>query len=192
LGNLRKNAFILNNIAKTNKYQGKYSEALENSEEALEIAEKIGDVNLKNDTLGLIKSLKERTFESYERSFETESSQQIRKIKQEIICNPKWNAIDIKNFLKGFFDGFFNSIRDSSNWQRVKTVLNESKPNIFEISSGDNFKAYFQIIEESKKRRTLQIEWEARSLISRQIWENIVKNLIDIFKKPGIKSLKKR
>ena len=192
LGNLRKNAFILNNIAKTNRYQGKYSEALKNSEEALEIAEKIGDVDLKNDTLGLIKSIKERTFKSYERSFETESSQQIRKIKQEIICNPKWNGIDIKNFLKGFFDGFFNNIRDSFNWQRVKTILNDSKPNMLEISSGDNFKAFFQIIEKSKKSRTLQIEWEARSLMSRRIWEKTVKNLIEIFKKPGIKSLKKR
>ena len=192
LGNLRINASILNNIATANRYQRKYSEALKNSEEALEIAEKLGDIDLKNDTLGLIKSLKERTFESYEMSFETESSQQIRKIKQEIICNPKWNAIDIKNFLKGFFDGFFNNIRDSFNWQRVKTILNDSGPNVFEISSGDNFKAFFQIIEKSKKSRTLQIEWEARSLMSRRIWEKTVKNLIEIFKKPGIKSLKKR
>jgi hypothetical protein len=63
---------------------------------------------------------------------------------------------------------------------------------VFEISSGDNFKAFFQIIEKSKKSRTLQIEWEARSLMSRRIWEKIVKTLIEIFKKPGIKSLKKR
>jgi len=179
------------NFARINEYQGKFQEAVKLYEEASAIAEMIGEKETKNSILDLLKYAKEKKAETLNMVDENGTSQGIRKIKQEIICHPKWNSNDIKNFLKGFFKGFFNAFRDSLNWQRVETNCNELKPNLLEISSGDNFIATFYIIEEGKKKKSIQIEWEERSVATRQVWEVIINRLTDLFKKPGLKSLNK-
>ncbi len=191
LGNPSLKISCLANYARINEYQGKFQEAVELYEEASEIAEKIGEKETKNSILDLLKSAKEKTAETIGMVVKSGTTQGIRKIKQDIICHPKWNLNDIKNFLKGFIKPFFNSFRDSLNWQRVETECIELQSNLLEISSGDNFKATFHIIEEDKKKLTLQIIWEERSPVARQVWEGITDQLTDLFKKPGLKSLKK-
>ncbi|MFX1567959.1 MAG: tetratricopeptide repeat protein [Promethearchaeota archaeon] len=191
LGNPSLKIACLANLARINEYQGNFQKAVDLYEEASEIAEIIGEKETKNSILDLIKAAKSKTAETIGMVVKDGDTQGIRKIKQDIICHPKWNSNDIKNFLKGFIKPFFDAFRDSLNWQRVVTNCNELQPNLLEISSGDNFKATFHIIEESKKKMTLQIEWEERSPVTRQVWEGITNQLTDLFKKPGIKSLKK-
>ncbi|MBY9006421.1 MAG: tetratricopeptide repeat protein [Candidatus Lokiarchaeota archaeon] len=193
LGRLDTYSSCLIYLGGINKDQGRIQEALKLYEKALEIAKKLGDPEFVDTMHTLIKMTKgkgEGAEEDYEMGID--SSQEIIKTKQEFICNSKWNIKDIMNFLKGFLNGFFNSFRDSMNWQRVKTISKELKPNMLDVSSGDNFKAVFHIIEGNKKTRTIQMEWEIRSSTSNHIWESLVKALTDIFKKPGIKSVKKR
>jgi len=191
LGNPSLKIACLANLARINEYQGKFQEAIELYEEASEIAEIIGEKETRNSILDLIKAAKDKTAETIDMIVKNGDAQGIRKIKQRIICHPKWNSNDIKNFLKGFIKPFFDTFRDSLNWQRVVTNCNELQPNLLEISSGDNFKATFHIIEENKKKKTLQIEWEERSPVAKQVWEGITNQLTDLFKKPGLKSLKK-
>ncbi|MFX1365982.1 MAG: tetratricopeptide repeat protein [Promethearchaeota archaeon] len=179
----------LANLARINESQGKFQEAVELYEEASNIAEIIGEKETKNSILELIKAAKDKTAETIGMVVKDGDTQGIRKIKQEIICHPKWNSNDIKNFLKGFIKPFFDNFRDSLNWQRVITNCNELEPNLLEISSGDNFKATFHIIEKDKKKQILHIEWEERSPVTRQVWEGIISSLTDLFKKPGLKSL---
>ncbi|MFX1298764.1 MAG: tetratricopeptide repeat protein, partial [Promethearchaeota archaeon] len=191
LGNPSLKISCFANLARINEYQGNFKEAVELYKEASEIAEIIGEKEIKTAILDLLKAARDRTAETIGMVDKNGVTQGIRKIKQEIICHPKWNSNDIKNFLKGFIKPFFDSFRDSLNWQRVVTNCIELQPNLLEISSGDNFKATFHIIEENKKRRTLQIEWEERSVVARQVWEGIINQLTDLFKKSGLKSLKK-
>ena len=191
MGNPSLKIACLSNLARINEYQGKFQEAVKLYEEASAIAEMIGEKETKNSILDLLKYAKEKKAETLNMVDENGISQGIRKIKQEIICHPKWNSNDIKNFFKGYFKGFFNSFRDSLNWQRVETNCNELKPNLLEISSGDNFKATFYIVEGKKKKKSIQIEWEERSVATRQVWEGIINQLTDLFKKPGLKSLNK-
>ncbi len=179
------------NFARINEYQGNFQEAVKLYEEASMIAEMIGERETKNSVLDLLNSAKKKHAETKNMIDEHGISQGKKKIKQEIICHPKWNSNEIKNFLKGFIKPFFDSFRDSLNWQRVETNCNELKPNLLEISSGDNFKASIYIVEENKKKKSIQIEWEERSVVARQVWEGITNQLTDLFKKPGLKSLNK-
>jgi len=192
LGNKSLNLKCLHNIGTIRQSQGKYQEALKLFNEALRIAEQIGDVKTKEIILNYIRLNSEKKSVKQGMGSETELYQEISKIKEVIICHPKWNAIQIKNFIKAFMESVFNAIRDKLNWQRIETICDELEPNLFSISSGSPIKGTIQIIDGDKKNKYIQIEWEERSETARSMWEGIIKEFKRVFSKPGPKSLKKR
>jgi len=186
LGDKSLNISCLYNIGIIRQAQGNFQEASKLFDEAILIAEQIGDEEAKNIIL------KARNSGAQSKDFEAPLSQEIRKLKEEISCHPKWTDNDIKGFIKRFAVGFFNGFRDTLNWQRMETVYDELEPNIFRISSGSPIKATFQIITKNKKNKVIQIEWEEHSDTVRSIWERVVEEFRIIFSKPGLKSLKNK
>jgi len=190
LGSRSLNLRCLLNIGTMIQSQGKYQEASKLFNEALRIAEQIGDEEIKDAILKHIRLNKEKKSVKQSMGIETELSQEIRKIKEIINCHPKWNTSQIKYYIKYFLERIFNAFRDRLNWQRIETICDELKPNLFSISSGSPIKGTVQIIEGDKKK--IQIEWEERSEMARTMWEGIIKEFREKFSKPVPKSLKKR
>lgn len=190
LGDRSLNLRCLHNIGTMKQSQGKYQEASKLFNEALRIAELIGDIETKDIILNYIRLNSEKKSVKQGMGIETKLYQEIRKIKEVIICHPKWNTIQIKNFIKGFIEKIFNAFRDNLNWQRIETICNELEPNLFSISSGSPIKGTIQIIERDKKKNFIQIEWEEHSETAKSMWEGIIKQFREIFSKPVPKSLK--
>ena len=187
LGDKSLNLICLHNIGTIRQSQGKYEEASKLFNEALRMAEEIGDVVTKEIILKYIRTHSEQKPVKQGMEIETESYQEIRKIKDVITCHPKWKIIYIKNYIKLFVERFFNAFRDNVNWQRIETICDELEPNLLSISSGSSFKATIQIIEGDKKKKEIQIEWEEHSETAREIWEGIIKEIRKRLSKPGPK-----
>ncbi|MHA2094438.1 MAG: tetratricopeptide repeat protein [Candidatus Hodarchaeales archaeon] len=184
LGNKSLKLIRLRNIGSLLQNQGNSQEALRMYNEAILIADQIGDLESKNTILESIRS-------SSTMGIETQVSHEIRKIKEDIDCHPKWNNNDIKSFIKNFSEGFFNAFRDSLNWQRIKTIFEDVEPTIFRISSGSPIQATIQIVERNKKKKVLQIVWEEHSDLVRSLWKGVINQFKTVFSKPGLKSLRK-
>ncbi len=187
LGDRSLNSSCLLNIGNLRRIQGNTQEASRLFNEALIIAEEIGDVEAKSSILEYIKLNNQQTSGTQKALL----SKDIGVVTEDIDCHPKWTNNDIKSFIKGFTEGFFNEFRDSLNWQRIKVVYEELDSNTFTISSGSPIKATFQILEKSKKKKMLQIKWEERSDIARSVWIGIVKQFRIVFSNPGLKSIQK-
>ncbi len=187
LGDKSLNLLCLHNIGTIRQSQGNYQEAIKLFNEALRIAEQIGDVKSKDIILKYIRKNSEQESVKQGMESETESYQEIRKIKDVIICHPKrWKTIYIKNYIKIFVENFFNGFRDHFNWQRIETICDELEPNLLSISSGSSYKATFQIIEKDKNKEIL-IEWEEHSETARVIWEGMIQEFRKRLSKPGPK-----
>ena len=93
-----------------------------------------------------------------------------------IKCHPDWGLDFIKDTTKQSVEIYLNALRGKMLFKFIgkQSTVEDIASNIFEITSGKQFKGRFQIIEDTSEGKVLKIEYEksgkkAKSLL----WDNI-------------------
>ena len=94
-----------------------------------------------------------------------------------IKCHPDWKVDLLKETTKTSVEAYLNALRGKRLFKFIgnESTVEDKASNIFEITSGKQFKGTFQIIDDpSEERKLLKIEYEksgkkAKSLL----WDNI-------------------
>lgn len=102
-----------------------------------------------------------------------------------IKCHPDWKVDLIKTATKASVETFLNALRGKMLFKFIgnESTVEDKASNIFEITSGKQFKGTFQIIDDpSEERKLLKIEYEksgkkAKSLLWDGIFDVLETNL---------------
>jgi hypothetical protein len=103
-----------------------------------------------------------------------------------INCHPDWEINLIKETTKQAVESYLNALRGKMMFKFIgkESTVEDIASNIFEITSGKQFKGRFQIVDDPSGNKILKIEYEksgkkAKSLL----WDNIFSVLESNFTK---------